>query len=267
MPPRQTKLISQCQDDEPWTTYEVFILWHATVASLAHVIVLENAGLQGTTCITKSSPSLTHGVHNPWRLQALAESTCGFLPTAGFRGLLENLPALMLKTLKLLMISLFRSHHCLNSSSVVCEEHLLPPEHTSRPAGGCTQHRRCEESKLWVFGECCCWWLSDYQSRAGNGVRRCFQLGCGDLLGDHSHASAFSLLALCLSYLRRAFGALPLDVVIAAFSTAGTRSLLGTLMSPQSKYKMTNKTNFFPIIWERRGFSGADYIANDRLGR
>lgn len=79
------------------------------------------------------------------------------------------------------------------------------------------------------------------------------QLGCGELLGDRGCAPALFLLALCLSCLYRAFGArtFPLNVVIAAFSTAGTRSQLGTLMSPQRKYEITNKNNFFPIIWEQ----------------
>jgi len=52
---------------------------------------------------------------------------CGLVLNTVFGGLFESLPALMLETLKLLMISLLRNHHCLNRSLVVCEEHLYLP--------------------------------------------------------------------------------------------------------------------------------------------
>lgn len=257
MPSGQTILISQCQDDEPWTIYEVFILWHDTVTWFSHnVIILVNVGLQGTTCITKSSSSLGHEVFKKQRPQASAESFYGFVPTTVLEEVFDTLSALMLKTLKLLMISLLRSHHCLNS-------HLwrasLTPLCLSLYAGGCWQQGRCEDSKFWIFGADCCWWLSDYWSRADNGARRCSQLGCGDTISDQGHVPALFLLALPLLSTQSLWGKtflffsfllfFFLNVVIAVFSTAETQSQMGTPMSLQSKHKITSKNNFHPIFW------------------
>lgn len=57
----------------------------------------------------------------------LTDPSVGLCPLLVLGELFENLHALMLEDLKLLMISLFGSHHCLDSSLVVCEEHVLAP--------------------------------------------------------------------------------------------------------------------------------------------
>lgn len=117
------------------------------------------------------------------------------MPITVLEGVFATFSALMLKTLNLLMISLLRSHHCLNSH---LRRASMTPLCLSLYAGGCRQQGRCEDSKFWIFAADCCWWLSDYWSSADDGARKCPQLGCGDMLSDHGHVPALFLLALPL---------------------------------------------------------------------